>query len=605
MIISGPAAAPLLYHRRRVAVRGVMPNYDFAGALARPVNTDRFFAASSTARSGIRSRYTPSLSLHPRRSIRGWVSAIRSCFRGAGVRYPPVCPVLPLGSPLFEGSIMTVADQTTSRAPTRRRHRWVNPAGFVWALGVLLWVLVDGLLTPSDQAPIIGLAIVLTLLGLIGAAAMSRELDILTALARLKLGPWMAIGFSLTFGLATLVWLGDVKSYHGIVTRSSLVPAGAIAGAGFIALILAYQSTPRLLREWGGKLDRQLRGGGTFSARALSVWALWAVSMLAWAMGFVRGNVGYLADPAAALSISSSANAVLATLTQLGLLATLVAAWRFAVNRRLGSFVLMTWIAGSEIAVGLFSGMKEAAIIHLVALVVGYSARGRLRLGSLAAAGVVVLFIITPFITAYRPAVLTGSGRLSPAQALQSVRFDQLIGGLTSGNATQTPVGDASARWSRIGDVAIIVGQTPFPIEYISAAELISGPFLGFVPRSVWPGKPVLDAGYQVNQQYYAMPASVYSSAAVTPYGDLYRHGGVGIVVIGMAILGMFVRIVDDRGGAGSDIDPRLLFLPMLLFTTMVKQEMDYLALSASLVSVTLAAALAARLVSRRKMPSP
>ena len=62
-------------------------------------------------------------------------------------------------------------------------------------MGVLLWVLADGLLTQSDQAPIIGLAIVLTLLGLIGAAAMSRELDILTALARLKLGPWMAIGF--------------------------------------------------------------------------------------------------------------------------------------------------------------------------------------------------------------------------------------------------------------------------------------------------------------------------------------------------------------------------------------------------------------------------
>jgi hypothetical protein len=61
MIISGPVAAPLLYHRRRVAVRGVVPNYDFAGALVRPINTDRSFAASSTARSGMRSRCTPSL----------------------------------------------------------------------------------------------------------------------------------------------------------------------------------------------------------------------------------------------------------------------------------------------------------------------------------------------------------------------------------------------------------------------------------------------------------------------------------------------------------------------------------------------------------------
>jgi hypothetical protein len=43
----------------------------------------------------------------------------------------------------------------------------------------------------------------------------------------------------------------------------------------------------------------------------------------------------------------------------------------------------------------------------------------------------------------------------------------------------------------------------------------------------------------------------------------------------------------------------------MLLFTMLVKQEMDYLALSASLVSIILAAALAARLASRQTDDSP
>ena len=162
---------------------------------------------------------------------------------------------------------------------------------------------------------------------------------------------------------------------------------------------------------------------------------------------------------------------------------------------------------------------------------------------------------------------------------------------------------DTASRWSRIGDLAIIVEKTPAEIDYISPLELVSGPLLGFVPRSLWPGKPILDAGYQVNQEYYGMPASVYSSAAVTPYGDLYRRGGFGVVIIGMAILGMFVRAIDDRRSALGDMDPRLLFLPMLLFATLVKQEMDYLAMSASMISIVLVATLAVRLVSRRARP--
>jgi len=498
---------------------------------------------------------------------------------------------------------VTVADQTVSRASTRRRHRWPIAGGFIWAMTVVLWGLSDGLLPQSDQAQVIWLATILAALGLIAAAAMSGELGVFTALARLKLGPWMAIGFSLGFGLATLAWLGDFPAYHGMVTRSSLVPGGAVAGAGFLALVLAYRSTPRLLREWGRNLDRSLRGGGTFSSGALSVWTLWGVTVSAQAVGFVRGNLGYLADPVAAMSTLSSVDAVLSALTQLGVLATVVAAWRFAVNRRPASMLLLLWIASSQLVIGLFSGSKEGAIIQLVALVVGYSARGRLRFGPLVVAVVVVVFVVAPFVTAYRTVVMNSSGRLSPSEALQSIDFYQLIGGSTAQTDSGSMVASAD-RLSRIGDLAIIVRKTPTTIDYISPAELISGPILGFVPRSVWPGKPVLDAGYQINQQYYEMPANVYSSAAATPYGDLYRHGGVGVVLAGMAILGMFVRAVDDREGAAIYSDPRLMFLPMGLFTMLVKQEMDYLALSASLVSVSLAAALGARLVSRRTVPS-
>jgi hypothetical protein len=139
--------------------------------------------------------------------------------------------------------------------------------------------------------------------------------------------------------------------------------------------------------------------------------------------------------------------------------------------------------------------------------------------------------------------------------------------------------------------------QTPDPIPYESALELATGPLLGVVPRSIWPDKPVLDAGYQANIRYYHSPAWVRSSSAVTPYGDLYRRGGPVVVILGMALLGWFIRVVDSRTGPNLAESPALLILPILLFPILVKQEMDFLGLSAAIVNTIVVAAVGVRLI--------
>lgn len=505
---------------------------------------------------------------------------------GAVCSYQKVCPV-------------TAVHPLVSVEVKHRRHGMVI-AAFVWSAVVLLWALMAGTVALSDHAQVIFIAVTLTSLGLIGAAAMSRDLGVRTALARLKLGPWMAIGFALGFGLATLVWLGgNIPAYRGIVTISSLGPAAVVAGVGFVALTVSYRSTPRWLVDSGQRADGRLRREGRFDAGPLGVWSLWGVAAAAQTVSFSLGNLGYLSDPSTLLNTSSSLNAVLSALAQLGLLSTLVAAWRLAVRRNLGSAFLLAWVGGSQVVLGLFSGGKEAAIIQFVALIVGYSAQGRLRLVPVVVAGLVALFVVTPFVTAYRAGVLTNSGRLTPAQALQSIDFTTLFSASAVGGGTGGTGEQLGERLARIGDVAIIVTKSPSAVPFVSPLELVGGPVLGLIPRSLWPGKPVLDAGYQANIAYYGAPPSVYSSAALTPYGDLYRHGGLVVVIVGMGALGMFVRVVDDRKGPTATVDPRMMFLPMLLFATLVKQETDYLALSASVVSIVVAAALGVRLVSR------
>jgi len=497
--------------------------------------------------------------------------------------------------------VPSLAHKTVPINSATHPRPWLGAAGVLWAVGTLAWFLVSDGYPLSDAVQTFGIAVILTSLGIIGAAAMSRAQSVSTALAQLKLGPWIAIGFSIGFGLATLVWLrGDIEGYHGFVTQSTLYIGGIVAGTGFISLTFGYRFAPRFFCQGVSNADSHLRGNGAFASGARSVWALWTVSVAAQAISIARGSFGYLSDPSAALSTTSSSNAVLSALSQLGLLCTVIAAWRVAANRSPGALGLLVWVAGTQLVLGILSGLKEAAIVQLVAIVVGYSCRSKLRLRLLVVGALIAVFIVTPFVTAYRAAVVNGTSRLSPAQVLTEVQFGALFSSSAASNTSGNSLNAAEDRLSRIGDVSIIAEKTPSTIPYKSSMELLSGPILGLIPRSIWPGKPVLDAGYQTNTEYYGAAASIHSSAAVTPYGDLYRRGGIVVVIVGMAVLGMFVRAVDDREGASPRLDPRLMFLPMLLFATLVKQEMDYLGLSATIVSVVLSAAFGARLASRR-----
>ena len=101
------------------------------------------------------------------------------------------------------------------------------------------------------------------------------------------------------------------------------------------------------------------------------------------------------------------------------------------------------------------------------------------------------------------------------------------------------------------------------------------------VPRAVWPGKPILATGYQFSQQYYELSASVYTASAITPIGDLYRHGGWIPVIAGMFLLGCGVRLLDDVLDVRSN--PHAIFLVLLLFPTLVTEEQDWATLLAGI----------------------
>ena len=123
--------------------------------------------------------------------------------------------------------------------------------------------------------------------------------------------------------------------------------------------------------------------------------------------------------------------------------------------------------------------------------------------------------------------------------------------------------------------------RTPGQIPYTDPVQLVTGPLSALIPRAVWPGKPILDTGYQFGQEYYLFPASVYNSSTITPIGDLYRHGGWIPVIIGMFLFGCGVRLLDDALDVRAN--PHAGLLIFLLFPGLVMSEQDWLTLLAAI----------------------
>lgn len=475
---------------------------------------------------------------------------------------------------------------------TRRGPRRTIPPGavafVVWSLLVGLSVLVNAAsVHPGFAQQLVWMSVVITGYGLITARIMSRRETLRSSLAGLKLGPWFGVGFAVVFGPTSLIWLQQIRPYEP-TENASVIDAGWIVLVGLAALFIGYMASPRQL-ALPYKPRRLLTPSGP---GATAVIVLWALAIISQGLSLSTGALGYL-TPNPSSAASTSLPEILTLLRNLGFLASLLAGWRLAQRPRGGTRLLGVLVVGSQIALSLFSGLKEPALTQMVAFLVGYAALRRVKVRWVVAVVVAFVLLVIPFVTLYRSQVAVGGARLSPAQSLAQISFGSL-----AHQASDTPASKSwtefAARLSRIGDVAIIKQKTPGLVPEESPSELLEAPILGIVPRSLWPGKPVLNAGSQMAQIYYGSRSA--TSSAVTPEGDLWKHGGTTPLLVGMFAFGFLLSTIDRREGSPA-LDPRVLFLPMLLFSAVVKEETDFTSFIASLATTAIISALATWLV--------
>ena len=417
-------------------------------------------------------------------------------------------------------------------------------------------------------------------------------------LGRWWFGSWTLLWYCTAFGLATLTWVSPQTGAAAEISLSSVLQALWMVAVGMTLWALGYFIGPgRPARRVGNKVMVALSLRFAPEVRSpLAPWILYAIGTAARITTVATtGLLGYVGNNVqSSVTTASGYQQLLGDLGLCAPLAVSAAALQVCRERVPGARVTLTVLFLAEIAFGAVAGGKQSFIVTVLAVAIPFTTarrrtgKGLLAFAALALAGLVFLLIVVPFNLSYRGSARSASGTLSVSQALDAAPevLGQTIGTGNAGGVLSSSVTLLLSRISEMDGPAIIMQRTPAEIGFVSPVQLVTAPIATLVPRAVWPGKPILDSGYEFSQTYYELPATTYTSSAITPVGDLYLHGGWVPVIVGMFLLGCGVRFLDDMMDVYGS--PYCAFLFLLLFPSLVKQEDNWVGTLAGIPALLL-----------------
>ncbi len=410
-------------------------------------------------------------------------------------------------------------------------------------------------------------------------------------LGQWKIGPWMLAWCAVTSGIATVALAGPQDGIVAEIAATSVLRALWLVAVAMGAWGAGYCAGPhRLAGRHAAMALAALHRRRACEVRGAAVpWVLYGTGTAARAATLaLTGQFGYVGNPATAAASVAGYQQALAMLSLMAPLAIAVSAMRAWREGAPGARVTTAILFCAEVAAGAVSGNKQSFVVAILAVAIPYAAaRRKLPKALLAAAVLAFLLLVIPFTGAYRATARGGTVTLGADQAISGAPavLRQVLDA-DSPSVLPQSVAYMAQRIQEIDAPAIILQRTPLQVPYQSPLQLVEAPIADLIPRAIWHGKPILDAGGVLSQQYYGIPATVYTSSAITPAGDLYRHGGWAPVIAGMFLLGCGIRVLDDVLDIRASTHAALLVL--LLFPDLVKGEDDWVGLLAGLPAVVL-----------------
>jgi hypothetical protein len=284
---------------------------------------------------------------------------------------------------------------------------------------------------------------------------------------------------------------------------------------------------------------------------------------------------------------------VLNAISQLGTLALIIAAIeRYRARHDPLWRMIFIVVLSSELLWGLISGLKTFLLQNLIVLaLVSSFVQRRLNLRWL----VIVFFGLVffyPFSNAYR-SVVTGRDAVEVTSFAVAARAGQMaVGELASpganpGYSWRDGLNSTLSRMDLLTCVAQVLTLGP-------RAGMVKGnvhwwllPIYPFVPRFLWPSKPILDEGGWFTLALGGGSGDVLSAGwwtAITYPGDLCLRFGLPGILVGMFVLGVVAQWFTNR--VSGTAEPRDLFVYAAVFLTGFPIEVDVFSMWAGLIKL-------------------
>ena len=464
--------------------------------------------------------------------------------------------------------------------------------------------IVDGYASTDTTTQIVTGSIAVLLLAVAALILVNALPDSAPGLARWRLGPWYLLWAGLSYGVASLTWLGpQTGSAATRISLSNIPVALSLVAAALVAWTAGYLAgPPQAIRTMAsGGLAFVLRGTSSQVPGPGIPWFLYGIGTVArLASLLLRGGFGYVGDPSSAVSEAKPYAQTLSMFSMLAVYGIAVAAYRAFATKGPSGWATLATLLGIEMIVGALGGGKESFVVCVLAVVIPYGAiRGRLPARVLAIGALLFLLVVLPFNQAYRSTVRNGHEHLTPAQAVAAAPeiFSEIVAVDSPDQVLSDSADTLLHRVRMIDNVAIITQMTPGAIPYRSPTDFALAPMVSLVPRAIWPDKPVLATGYEFSQEYYGLPSTVFTSSAITALGDLYRHGGWYVLIIGALVFGVGCRLFDLL--FRSERDLRAIFFALAFLPVIVKSEVDMYTMVIGIPSGIVTAMLGAHLACR------
>ena len=419
----------------------------------------------------------------------------------------------------------------------------------------------------------------------------------------IQLGPATIVLYTLSFGVFGLAWLVPQSGGRQVIDATEVPGAIALSMVGLVFLTIGYVvGPPAAFVRASRQVVARVLPLGQWSLRVPSIAVLlYVVGTAARALRLSSGQYGYLQDASQSLASPSSTGQLLSLVEELTTVALVVAAIDcFILRRSARSRVVLVCIATLEIIIGLGSASKQSVLFTLVAIAMVRAFSGRRVPLWVILTAALMVSLLFPFNSQYRTVLRHGkAGQIAPSTALAALPgVLQSTWDHASVRSVLMDGPSAVARRVRqVDNVALVMQKTPASIAYVPWTQLFTGPAVAAVPRAFWAAKPVLSSGREFAQVYYELPPTVYSANAVTIPGDLYRHGGLVPLLLGMAGFGLLLRLFQNT--IWPTVDARLILMYVPVFLYLVKLESDVTTFVTGLLQLVLFLCLCSWLVFR------